>query len=164
MTVIPSLHVTSSQRALRSHVAEEVRVGLARRRMSGVELARRIGKSHTYVWRRLTGETAFDLDDIERIAAVLGVDAVDLFPRPNAQVNDSLERGVRRTYLPPAVQPMPDRPTDNRPPGVPRTRPGDSTRRPRRLSPPPVDPVIPRQRPVKGTHGQYGRSPRPVAA
>lgn len=65
---------------LREYVAEELRVLLARRRMSGVQLAKHIGKSHTYVWRRLNGETAFDLDDLERIGEALGVEPVDLLP------------------------------------------------------------------------------------
>lgn len=68
-------------RTLRDHVAEEVRALLGRRRMSSVALARSIGKSHTYVWRRLSGETAFDLDDLQAIAATLGVSPGSLLPR-----------------------------------------------------------------------------------
>lgn len=65
---------------LRTGIAEEIRALLGRRAISKIDLSRRIGKSHTYVWRRLTGETAFDTDDLERIAQVLGVPVVDLFP------------------------------------------------------------------------------------
>ena len=74
---------------LRLGVAEEVRVLLARRRMSIVALAKAIGKSHTYVWRRLNGETAFDLDDLERIASTLGVTVLDLLPRSAGQGADT---------------------------------------------------------------------------
>lgn len=90
---------------LREYVAEELRVLLARRRMSGVQLARHIGKSHTYVWRRLNGETAFDLDDLERIGVVLGVEPADLLPvrvgRPGQPTLANVE--------------LADRPRDNRP-------------------------------------------------
>ena len=67
--------------ALRAAVAEEVRVLLTRRRLSGAKLADAIGRSQAYVWRRLSGETAFDLDDLERIAAILQVSVSELLPR-----------------------------------------------------------------------------------
>lgn len=66
---------------LRVHTAEEVRVLLARRRLSASKLAKAMGVSQTYVWRRLSGETAFDLDDLEKIADILEVDVGDLLPR-----------------------------------------------------------------------------------
>jgi transcriptional regulator with XRE-family HTH domain len=69
-------------RPLRAHIAEEIRALLARRRINGVQLALRIGRSQSYVSRRLTGETAFDADDLERIAEVLGVNVVELMPSP----------------------------------------------------------------------------------
>lgn len=64
---------------LREKVAEEVRVLLARKRMSGAALAAAIGKSEMYVSRRMRGEIAFDLDDLQSIAAVLKVQPVQLF-------------------------------------------------------------------------------------
>jgi transcriptional regulator with XRE-family HTH domain len=54
-------------------VAEEVRAWLARRRISGAELARRIGRSQTFVAKRLDGRQAFDIDDLEMVANVLGI-------------------------------------------------------------------------------------------
>ena len=74
---------------LRGEVAEEIRALLARRRLSNIALARAIEKSHTYVWRRLNGETAFDLDDLERIAQLLGVTVADLLPRQQRVVTVS---------------------------------------------------------------------------
>jgi transcriptional regulator with XRE-family HTH domain len=68
-------------RTLRADVAEEVRALLGRRRMSDIALARKIDRSHTYLYRRLSGETAFDVDDLDRIAEALGVNVVDLLPR-----------------------------------------------------------------------------------
>jgi transcriptional regulator with XRE-family HTH domain len=75
-----STEAVESERPLRESVSEEVRALLGRRNMSKLELARRIGKSHTYVWRRLSGEVAFDIDDLQRIAVVLGVSTFDLLP------------------------------------------------------------------------------------
>lgn len=66
---------------LHEYVAEEIRALLARKRMSATSLARTLQVSQTYVWRRLTGETAFDLSDLEKIAAVLEVEVADLLPR-----------------------------------------------------------------------------------
>lgn len=43
---------------LRESVAEEVRALLGRRNISKIELARRIERSHTYVWRRLSAATS----------------------------------------------------------------------------------------------------------
>lgn len=68
---------------LRVTMAEEIRALLARKRISGVRLATAIGKSQSYVSRRLTGETPFDVDDLEGIARVLGVDITAFLPRPD---------------------------------------------------------------------------------
>lgn len=65
--------------ALRSQVAEEVRALMGRRRISGVKLAKALGRSQPYVWRRLSGETAFDVDDLQALARILNVSVVDLF-------------------------------------------------------------------------------------
>lgn len=66
--------------ALRVGVAEEVRVAMARRRVRSVELAAAIGRSQAYVSRRLNGETAFDVDDLEAIARKLDVKPRELMP------------------------------------------------------------------------------------
>ena len=71
----------SDQITMRERVAEEVRSLLARRRMSASELARQLETTQRYMSRRLTGETAFDVDDLDRIATVLGVQVTDLLPR-----------------------------------------------------------------------------------
>lgn len=72
---------TGVRTRLRELAAEEIRVHLARRRMSASELARRTGMKQSTLARRMTGATAFDLDDLERIADVLGVQVADLLPR-----------------------------------------------------------------------------------
>lgn len=70
----------STQKRLGPAVAEEVRALLARRRISGVQFAKKIGKSQPYFSRRLNGDVAFDLDDLEAIATALDIDVSDLFP------------------------------------------------------------------------------------
>lgn len=121
-----------SKPPLREGIAEEVLALLGRRRMSQIELARRIGKSHTYVGRRLNGETAFDTDDLEKIAGALGVSVVDLLPASAAErmgVGDVVygqhhtskrrratmlgETEIRGRMPVPAAM-VPDRPSDRR--------------------------------------------------
>lgn len=76
--------MTPPRGRLREHVAEEIRVLLARKRISAAELARRTGIKQSTMSRRMTGETAFDMDDIEAIAAALDVTVQDLMPAPQA--------------------------------------------------------------------------------
>lgn len=71
--------VRSAQR-LRESVAEEVRVAMVRKRVRGAALAQQIGRSEAYLSRRLTGNTAFDLDDLQAISDVLDIDVADLLP------------------------------------------------------------------------------------
>ncbi len=65
---------------LRDLVATEVRSVLARQRVSGSRLAAALGTSQPWVARRLNGEVAFDLDDLQRIAVALKVRLCDLIP------------------------------------------------------------------------------------
>lgn len=67
---------------LREQVAEEVRALLGRRQVSQQRLAEALGRSQAYVSRRTNGGVAFDLDDLEAIAAMLDVFVCDLFPPP----------------------------------------------------------------------------------
>ncbi len=118
-------------RQLREQVAEEVRAWMARRRISGVKLAERIGKAQPYVSRRLNGDVSFDLDDLVRIAEVLEVsigqllpeEALQRRPRPTdgqttaakfALTERRLDRAERITRVP---APTATRPPDNRPAG-----------------------------------------------
>ncbi|WP_157408202.1 helix-turn-helix transcriptional regulator [Actinoplanes sp. N902-109] len=63
---------------LRARTAEEIRVILARKKKSAAELARDLRWKQPYLSRRMTGETAFDLDDLEVIANALGVTVAQL--------------------------------------------------------------------------------------
>jgi transcriptional regulator with XRE-family HTH domain len=51
-------------------------------------MAAAIDRSPMYVSRRVRGEVAFDLDDIQKIAEVLGVEIGDLFPREGRSSQD----------------------------------------------------------------------------
>lgn len=111
---------------LRAHVAEEVRALLGRRRMTNVELAAQLGKSRTYVGRRLSGETAFDLDDLEHIARILRVRVGQLLPdRPGA--SSPCYTPIVQTGTHPI-----NRPPDNRPVSGPPLR--ETIHRPQRRS------------------------------
>lgn len=62
--------------------AEEILSLLGRRRMSKSELGRRLGVSHTWVTNRLTGDQEIGVNELQRIAVILGVDAADLLAGP----------------------------------------------------------------------------------
>jgi transcriptional regulator with XRE-family HTH domain len=67
---------------VRAAVAEEVRSAMARKRISGAELARRIHKSVAWVSRRtsLTPSQTFDFVELGEVARALGVTVEELIP------------------------------------------------------------------------------------
>ena len=67
---------------LRVTIAEEIRALMARRRLSAVRLGVAIGRSQSYMSRRLTGEVPFDLDDLDAICATLDVPISALIGSP----------------------------------------------------------------------------------
>ena len=69
-----------SSRTLREIVAEAIRREMGAQRLSGAKLAQAMGKSDMYVSRRLSADTALDLDDLQAIAAELGVPVSRLIP------------------------------------------------------------------------------------
>jgi transcriptional regulator with XRE-family HTH domain len=102
-----SIDVASDPRLSR-RVAAEVRAEMARKRITGRALARTLGRSANWVSLKTSGAQGIDLDELETIAAALGVTIVDLLPRR--------DRGVTEPYLPNS-HPAPSRPRDNRPNG-----------------------------------------------
>lgn len=72
-----SIDVRQTQ-TLSERVAEEIRVLLARRRMSQAELARRLHVSGAWLNYRLTGKQPIDLNDLQAIADALEVQPIDL--------------------------------------------------------------------------------------
>lgn len=81
---------------------------MGRRRISGAALARELNVSPAWVSYRLTGTQPIDLNDLERIASVLGVDVTDLLParetahpvRPLGPFLESLPRRDGRVVAP----------------------------------------------------------------
>lgn len=62
-------------------VAAEVRAALGRRNIKVAEMARRLGIKQQYLQRRTSGEIAFAVDDLAKLARELGVSMADLMPR-----------------------------------------------------------------------------------
>lgn len=115
-------------RSLTERVAEEIRVVMIRRGVTGKQLAALLGVSSAWISYRLTGAQPIDLTDLERIAVALDVTIMDLLPRDvrdQATVTQP-EQGFREV-------------TRTRPPGHPAgsTRP-TGTRRPQRRTSQPV--------------------------
>lgn len=65
--------VTENPSPLRERVAEELRAILARRKMTATTLAELTGLTQPYLSRRMTGDVAFNIDDLDKIASVLEV-------------------------------------------------------------------------------------------
>jgi transcriptional regulator with XRE-family HTH domain len=65
-------------------VAGEVRALLARRQISGKQLAAHLGISQFAVSRRLRGQTSFSLDELSAAADFLGVALEDLLSAKDA--------------------------------------------------------------------------------
>jgi transcriptional regulator with XRE-family HTH domain len=109
--------MTDPPTTLQARVAEELLVLLKRRRMSATALARHLGVSQTYIWRRLTGETALDLNDLDRISQILGIHPVDLL---QAAEDGATLRERRPIDVPRSrTHPTSIRPAERRPPGGP---------------------------------------------
>lgn len=60
-------------------VAANVRAAMARQRVTGLEVAARLGMTQSAWSRRHTGRTPFDVNEIAVLADVLGVSVADLF-------------------------------------------------------------------------------------
>ncbi len=108
-TLAMSIDATAQAPALSRRVAEEIRVAMVRRGISGAGLARSLGVSQAWISYRLTGVQPIDLNDLERIARALQVEIVDLLPRAVAEVPRTL--GYAETHASRSLI----RPVDNRP-------------------------------------------------
>lgn len=65
--------------SLHDSVAGEVRAHLARARISGRQAALQLGWTQPYMSRRLTGDIAFDVNDLEALAGLIGVPVTAFF-------------------------------------------------------------------------------------
>ena len=59
-------------------ISAEVRACMARRQVTGAELARRTERSQSYLAKRLRGEAQFTANDVEDICRALKVDLLSL--------------------------------------------------------------------------------------
>lgn len=103
---------TPARTSLSDRVAEEIRAQMGRKRMTQAAMAKALGVSQAWVSYRLVGKQPIDLNDLEAIARVLGVAVAELFPVDVRQSDRTIQGN----------SPMPDRPTDNRPPARPNGR------------------------------------------
>jgi transcriptional regulator with XRE-family HTH domain len=67
---------------VREEVAAEVRAQLARKRVSGASAAAQLDVTQIYLWRRLSGRVAFDVNDLTALARLLDVPVTAFFPAP----------------------------------------------------------------------------------
>lgn len=65
---------------VRNHVAGVLRAEIARLQLTHREVAARCGKSHPWVTNRLNGKIPCDVDDLELLAAALGVTVASFLP------------------------------------------------------------------------------------
>lgn len=75
---MPTVPATAVSRSFTEHVAAEVRAQLARQRVTGRELGRRLVTSPQWVSQRLQGRIAMSTEDLERIAEAIGVPVLSL--------------------------------------------------------------------------------------
>jgi transcriptional regulator with XRE-family HTH domain len=76
-------------------VATEVRAYLGRRRMSASKAARALGWSQVFISRRLTGDVAFNVDELAALAELLQVPIVAFFEGPEMLTGSG---GNKRTF------------------------------------------------------------------
>ena len=86
---------TSRLSELETYVIGEILALMGRRRMGNAEMGRRLGVPDYWIGRRLSGKIPIGLNDVQRIAAVLGVSASELFPARHTQSNARAGIGER---------------------------------------------------------------------
>jgi len=74
-----------TQTDYRQAIAAEVRAAMARQRVTQADLAARIGIGRPTLSERLSGQRAFDTDQLLAISAALGVDFLSFFPEVDTE-------------------------------------------------------------------------------
>jgi len=113
-------------------VAKEIRILLVRNDLKQTDLAARMGATEMWVSRRLRGAQPIDLNDLQRFADALNVEAADLMPRSGRLISSAPAGGAAHR---PVNAGSPRGPESTRPSG--RTNhhgPHDASRRPARTS------------------------------
>lgn len=88
--------VIGGTQRLSVRVTERIRELCREQNISGRELARQIGKSHTWLQNRYSQIQPYDLDDLASIAEVLGVEVDELLGTGAYAAADFLPDEVRR--------------------------------------------------------------------
>lgn len=70
-------------------VATEVKVWMARRRLTQAELAAKVGHDQTWLSKRLSGKVMLSVEDVLDLADALDIRAVDLFRRDSGLLDGS---------------------------------------------------------------------------
>lgn len=111
--------------SLNGRVAAQTRAVMAFHQIRQSELARKIGVTEQWLSVRLRGRQEIGLGDLEKIAAGIGVQPAELFPRSDREVTvtySSMDEVAPRDAAParPSMsRPADNRPADRRPPGHP---------------------------------------------
>ena len=103
------MHVVDGQagETLTEASARRLRGMLAEKRMSGRQVALRLGKSHAWIQRRLTGDVSMTIEDMEHIESVTGISAIYLITGMNAESRRPavLDGGSSGVVHPPGLEP-----------------------------------------------------------
>lgn len=70
-------------------ISDEIRIAMTLHRLSGSQLAAKIGRSQSYISKRLRNEAAFSPDDMESICLALDEDLLALVIRAARVVRGS---------------------------------------------------------------------------
>jgi len=70
-------------------ISDEIRIAMARQRVSGSQLATMAGRSQSYISKRLRNESSFTANDVEMICTALGEDLLNLVIRAARVVRGS---------------------------------------------------------------------------
>ena len=106
---------------LSEFAAGEIRAVMARRKITGRDLAQQLNVSRSWVSYRLTGTTEIGLNDLQRIAAALQMPVAAFLPATVDQPGSGTIHAFAQATAPAVVdhrladRPMPTHPTPTRP-------------------------------------------------
>lgn len=129
-----SIDAAPTAQKLSARMAAEIRAEMARQRISGRQIALKVGRSANWVSLKTSGTHRLDFEDAETFAAALGVPLLDLLRRASTYAYDDVPvllttepalAGVGASTLPTRRVGSPlanTYPTGRRPPGHPGRR------------------------------------------
>lgn len=84
----------SSPTGLQDHISKEIRVLLIRRDMTAENLAEKLGWSPSQLSRKLTGQTEFNVGDLDKVARAFKISLIDLLPADAGSTWNTLLNGA----------------------------------------------------------------------